>query len=156
MHIKALDSESHCTAPTHTHYPSITDMTAWLILPLALQVIAALATPVPGNQGGGNGQGQGNGHAGGGGHGHDAQTTLAREARQAGKLYYGTEISSYYMANSTFSAITNTQFNQITPENEMKWEVIHPARNTYNWTGSDLVCTRVADACAGWRLTSRS
>lgn len=43
------------------------------------------------------------------------------------------------MANTQFSSITNTQFTQLTPENEMKWDTIHPSQNTYNWTGTDLV-----------------
>lgn len=121
-------------------------MTAWLLFPLALQVLAVLASPVPGG-GNGNGHGHGNGHGNGNGngnghghgHGHVSKATLAQAALAAGKLYYGTEISSYYMANTTFSEITNSEFNQITPENEMKWEVIQPERNTFNWTGTDLV-----------------
>lgn len=66
-------------------------------------------------------------------------STLGALAAAAGKEYFGTEISSYYMANTQFSSITNTQFTQLTPENEMKWDTIHPSQNTYNWTGTDLV-----------------
>lgn len=102
-------------------------MTPWLVLPLALQVLSALATPVPGNN---------NGHERCG----NSQPTLRSAASGDGKLYFGSAVASYYFANTNFSAITKTQIGQFTPENEMKWEVIHPEPNSYNWTGSDLVC----------------
>lgn len=69
------------------------------------------------------------------------QNPLAKDAVKAGKLYFGTEISSYYLANEAFSATLTEEFNQYTPENEMKWEVIEPERGQFNWTGSDLVCS---------------
>jgi endo-1,4-beta-xylanase len=39
---------------------------------------------------------------------------------------------SFYLADKAFGPILESQFNQYTPENEMKWEVVHPSRDTYN------------------------
>ena len=64
---------------------------------------------------------------------------LVELAENKGRLYFGTQISSYYFVNGQFSNIANTQFNQYTPENETKWEVIEPERGVFSWTGSDLV-----------------
>jgi len=66
----------------------------------------------------------------------DALGTLAE---QAGKLYFGTAFSSWYAADTRYGSALETQFNQYTPENEMKWEVIEPLRGVFNFTGSDLV-----------------
>lgn len=71
--------------------------------------------------------------------GTNGGNSLDALAQAAGKKYFGTEISSYYLANKQFSKILDQEFNQITPENEMKWEVIEPQRGVFNWTGSDLV-----------------
>lgn len=80
--------------------------------------------------------------------GSDSLGSLA-EAR--GKKYFGTEISSYYRANKQYDAILKAQFNQITPENEMKWEVIQPERGTFNWTGSDLILPTVEETKSYFR-----
>lgn len=65
--------------------------------------------------------------------------SLAALAKRAGKRYFGTAWSSYYLAVPEFGRILDDQFSQYTPENEMKWEVIQPERGVFNWTGSDIV-----------------
>lgn len=67
--------------------------------------------------------------------------SLAALAEQAGKVYFGTAWQSFYMADSRFGPILESEFDQYTPENEMKWEVIQPQPNVFNWTGSDIVST---------------
>jgi len=70
---------------------------------------------------------------------NNADCSLASLAERAGKLYFGTAWQSFYLAVPEFSKILTSEFQQYTPENEMKWEVIQPTRGVYNWTGADLV-----------------
>ena len=53
--------------------------------------------------------------------------------------YIGTAYQSFYLADERFEPILDGEFDQYTPENEMKWEVIQAERGVFNWTGSDLV-----------------
>ena len=70
-----------------------------------------------------------------------SQCSVAALAEQANKTYFGTAYQSFYFGEqSGFGPILESQFNQYTPENEMKWEVIEPEQGVFNWTGSDLVC----------------
>lgn len=77
--------------------------------------------------------------------------SLGGLAEGRGRKYFGTEISSYYRANKPFDNILRSEFNQITPENEMKWEVIQPERGIYNWTGSDLILQTVQETKSYFR-----
>lgn len=77
--------------------------------------------------------------------------SLGSLAEARGKKYFGTEISSYYRANAQFDSLLKAQFNQITPENEMKWEVIQPERGVFNWTGSDLILETVQETKSYFR-----
>ena len=65
--------------------------------------------------------------------------SLAALAEQSGKLYVGNAWQSFYFAEPRYEPILAREFNQYTPENEMKWELVQPERGVYNWTGSDLV-----------------
>jgi len=40
-------------------------------------------------------------------------------------------------ANPNLSAITSGQFSVLTPENEMKWQVVEPQEGQFDWTGAD-------------------
>ena len=73
--------------------------------------------------------------------GEGVPNALGTLAEARGKLYFGTAFTSFYAADTRYGSELETQFNQYTPENEMKWEVIEPERGVFNWTGSDLVCT---------------
>jgi hypothetical protein len=70
---------------------------------------------------------------------------------EAQNKYFGTAYQSFYLEDERFEPILNGEFDQYTPENEMKWEIIQAERGVFNWTGSDLVCpsgfqlSRVAD-----------
>nr|AHL20248.1 GH10 xylanase [Papiliotrema flavescens] len=69
----------------------------------------------------------------------DNGCSLAALAEQAGKLYFGNAWQSFYFAEPRYEPILDKEFNQYTPENEMKWDVIQPARGVYNWTGADII-----------------
>ena len=70
--------------------------------------------------------------------GNDNSQSLSELAKQSNK-YFGTAYQSFYLADPAFEPILNSQFDQYTPENEMKWEVIQAERGVFNWTGADLV-----------------
>jgi endo-1,4-beta-xylanase len=55
--------------------------------------------------------------------------------------YFGTAYQSFYLADERFEPILDGEFDQYTPENEMKWEVIQAERGVFNWTGADLAST---------------
>ncbi|ORX38166.1 xylanase [Kockovaella imperatae] len=70
---------------------------------------------------------------------NNSQCSLASLAERSGKLYFGTAYQSFYMAAEGFTPVLDSEFDQYTPENEMKWSVIQPEPNVFNWTGSDLI-----------------
>ncbi|WP_199729799.1 endo-1,4-beta-xylanase [Tessaracoccus sp. OH4464_COT-324] len=41
--------------------------------------------------------------------------------------------------NSQFRTLLSQQFNSITPENDMKWELIHPEPTRYDFSGADAI-----------------
>lgn len=65
--------------------------------------------------------------------------SLGTLAEAKGKKWFGTAMQSWYMANERFAGILRKEFNQITPEGEMKWTGTEPERGVFNWTGGDLV-----------------
>jgi len=52
-------------------------------------------------------------------------------------LRIGTAATPLDLSDPTLSQITATQFSVLTPENEMKWQVVEPQQGTFNWTGAD-------------------
>ena len=41
------------------------------------------------------------------------------------------------LSDPTLSQITADQFSVLTPENEMKWQVVEPQQGSFDWTGAD-------------------
>lgn len=52
-------------------------------------------------------------------------------------LRIGTAVSPFDLDHPDYRAITADQFSTVTPENEMKWQVVEPTRGTYDWSGAD-------------------
>lgn len=53
------------------------------------------------------------------------------------ELRIGTAASPIYLSDPTLSQITSDQFSVLTPENEMKWQVVEPQPGSFDWTGAD-------------------
>ena len=53
------------------------------------------------------------------------------------QLRIGTAATPLDLSDPTLSQITSGQFSVLTPENEMKWQVVEPQQGTFNWTGAD-------------------
>ncbi|MFI0818193.1 endo-1,4-beta-xylanase [Streptomyces sp. NPDC021098] len=68
----------------------------------------------------------------------DAADPVLRDLAQAKGKYYGTAVTASKLTG-TYADIAGSQFNSITPGNEMKWESVEPSRGSYNWSGADAV-----------------
>jgi len=70
----------------------------------------------------------------------EASTTLSslRALGARVQLRIGTAASPLDLSDPTLSQITSEQFSVLTPENEMKWQVVEPQMpGVFNWTGAD-------------------
>jgi endo-1,4-beta-xylanase len=69
------------------------------------------------------------------------QTSTSASALRAlgGKiqLRIGTAAAPRDLSDPTLSQITSSQFSVLTPENEMKWQVVEPQQGSFDWTGAD-------------------
>ncbi|HXR92060.1 MAG TPA: endo-1,4-beta-xylanase [Steroidobacteraceae bacterium] len=63
-------------------------------------------------------------------------STLRALGAQVG-LRIGTAATPLDLSDPTLSQITAEQFSVLTPENEMKWQVVEPTQGQFNWTGAD-------------------
>jgi endo-1,4-beta-xylanase len=54
-------------------------------------------------------------------------------------LRIGTAVAPSQFGNAAYAKIAGEQFSSVTPENEMKWQVVEPTRGTYDWAAADRV-----------------
>jgi endo-1,4-beta-xylanase len=58
----------------------------------------------------------------------------------AGTRYFGTALSPQWVNRDTaYADVAASQFDQVTPENEMKWQVVEPQQGQFDWSGADAV-----------------
>ncbi|HST80207.1 MAG TPA: endo-1,4-beta-xylanase, partial [Kineosporiaceae bacterium] len=69
----------------------------------------------------------------------DAATTLGASAAAKGGRYFGAAIAAGRLGDSTYTRILNTDFNSVTPENEMKWDATEPSRGSFTYTNGDRI-----------------
>jgi endo-1,4-beta-xylanase len=68
-----------------------------------------------------------------------AATPLRTSAAAKGK-FIGYAAATTPLANETaYRTIAGTEFNQVTPENAMKWDSTEPSDNQYNFSGADQI-----------------
>lgn len=75
----------------------------------------------------------------GGGGSTNAATGLGAGMIAKGKKYFGTCGDSGTLSNTQNANIIKAQFNQLTPENSMKWESIESSQNNFNFGGGDTL-----------------
>lgn len=63
--------------------------------------------------------------------------TLRSLARPAGILMGSGAINPTYLDDPQFAHVLATEFQSLSPENELKWMFVHPAKNVYNFEGLD-------------------
>jgi len=71
----------------------------------------------------------------------DAATTLGAAAAARGK-YFGAAVSTGHLGEAQYASTWTTEFNGVTPENEMKWDTIEPNRNQFNFSPADQITTQ--------------
>jgi endo-1,4-beta-xylanase len=70
-----------------------------------------------------------------------AATTLGAAAAQSGR-YFGAAVSQGHLGESAYTNTWVTEFNGVTPENEMKWQTIEPNRGQFNFAPADQITTQ--------------
>jgi endo-1,4-beta-xylanase len=73
----------------------------------------------------------------------EAASTLGASAAAKGR-YFGAAIAAGRLGDSTYTRILTTEFNAVTPENEMKWDATEPARGTFTYTSGDRILNQGA------------
>jgi endo-1,4-beta-xylanase len=68
-----------------------------------------------------------------------AATTLGASAAERGGRYYGTAVAANKLSQTAYTNILNAEFNQVTPENEMKIDATEPNQNQFNYGPSDQI-----------------
>src|SRR5690349_15488618 len=68
----------------------------------------------------------------------DAASTLGASAAQSGR-YFGAAIAAGRLGDSTYTRILTTEFNSVTPENEMKWDATEPSQGRFTFTNGDRI-----------------
>src|SRR5438552_10388646 len=53
------------------------------------------------------------------------------------QLRIGTAAGPNDLSDPTLSQITSGQFSVLTPENEMKWQIVEPQQGSFDWSGAD-------------------
>lgn len=72
-------------------------------------------------------------------------TPLRAEASKQDILIGSGAINPTYLNDSNFAGVLATQFNSLSPENEMKWSFINPAKGHYNWDTLDRLVSFAED-----------
>ncbi|MGH3415405.1 MAG: endo-1,4-beta-xylanase, partial [Actinocrinis sp.] len=67
-----------------------------------------------------------------------AASTL-RAAAESQSRYFGTELTGGMPSNATIASIAGTQFDMVTPGNEMKWDTTEPSNGSYNFGPGDNI-----------------
>ncbi|WP_393063443.1 endo-1,4-beta-xylanase [Streptomyces sp. LN549] len=68
----------------------------------------------------------------------DAATTLGASAAAKGR-YFGTAVAANHLGESAYASTLDTEFNMVTPENEMKWDAVEASRNSFNFGSADQI-----------------
>ncbi|MER5185090.1 endo-1,4-beta-xylanase [Streptomyces sp. NPDC002896] len=67
-----------------------------------------------------------------------AASTLGAAAAEKGR-YFGTAVAASHLGESQYVSTLNTEFNSVTPENEMKWDAVEPTQNSFTYTSADQI-----------------
>ncbi|MEU7390921.1 non-reducing end alpha-L-arabinofuranosidase family hydrolase [Streptomyces tanashiensis] len=66
---------------------------------------------------------------------------LGTHAAPSGR-YFGTAVASGRLGDPAYTAISDREFNMITPENEMKWDAVEPSRGRFDFAPADRIVDR--------------
>jgi len=73
-----------------------------------------------------------------------ASATLGQHAAARGK-FFGSAVDNSQLSNDpAYAALLGSEFNQVTPENAMKWDATEPQRGQFSFTRGDQIVTFAA------------
>jgi endo-1,4-beta-xylanase len=67
-----------------------------------------------------------------------AASTLGAAAAEKGR-YFGTAVAANRLGEAAYVSTLNTEFNSVTPENEMKWDALEPSRGSFSYGSADQI-----------------
>ncbi|EXU63537.1 1,4-beta-xylanase [Streptomyces sp. PRh5] len=67
-----------------------------------------------------------------------AASTLGGAAAAKGR-YFGAAVAANHLGESAYANTLDTEFNAVTPENEMKWDAVESSRNSFNFGSADQI-----------------
>lgn len=67
-----------------------------------------------------------------------AASTLGGAAAAKGR-YFGAAVAAGHLGESPYAATLDTEFNAVTPENEMKWDAVEKSRNSFTFGSADQI-----------------
>nr|WP_234361854.1 endo-1,4-beta-xylanase [Plantactinospora sp. BB1] len=68
-----------------------------------------------------------------------AASTLGASAAERGGRYFGTAVAASRLGDSAYTTILNREFNQVTPENEMKIDATEPQQGQFSYGNADRI-----------------
>ncbi|MFE9422687.1 endo-1,4-beta-xylanase [Kitasatospora sp. NPDC006697] len=68
-----------------------------------------------------------------------AAGTSLKTLAESGGHYFGTALTQSNLSNSTLTAVASSQFDMVTPGNEMKWDTTEPSNGNYNFGPGDQI-----------------
>ncbi|MFF1917327.1 endo-1,4-beta-xylanase [Streptomyces sp. NPDC058239] len=68
----------------------------------------------------------------------NAASTLGASAAAKGR-YFGTAVAANHLGEAQYASTLDTEFNAVTPENEMKWDAVEATRNSFNYGPADQI-----------------
>ncbi|MFD0970090.1 endo-1,4-beta-xylanase [Plantactinospora endophytica] len=80
----------------------------------------------------------------------NAATTLGASAAERGGRYFGAAVAANKLSDSVYTTVLNREFNQITPENEMKIDATEPQQNQFTFTNADRIVNHATSR--GWKV----
>ena len=84
-----------------------------------------------------------------------AAATSLRSLAEAKGIYFGTAVQQGNLSNSTLTGVATSQFDMVTPGNEMKWDTTEPSNGRYNFgPGDAIVSWAKRTTCASAATTS--
>jgi endo-1,4-beta-xylanase len=66
-------------------------------------------------------------------------TTTLRQLASPHNVLMGTAADSPYLTDSNYASVLSSEYSQLQAEYEMKFDTIHPAQNTYDFSGGDAL-----------------
>jgi endo-1,4-beta-xylanase len=67
----------------------------------------------------------------------DLQSGTLRELAERIRLHIGTAVIPFDLDTPAYAAVLASQFSVVTPGNEMKWGVVEPQQEVFDWSGAD-------------------